>query len=270
MMKDKVVLITGGSSGIGKALAEVFGKNGARVAITGRNKERLDEAVGAIKSSGVECIGIIADSAVKDDNFRMVAETVNTFGRIDILVNNAGISMRAIFSEADVEVIEKVMQINFFGTIYATKAALPYILRSKGVIVGISSIAGYRGLPGRTGYSSSKFAMNGFLECLRTELLKSGVKVLTACPGFTTSNIRNASLSKDGSVLGETSMDENKMMSAEEVAEGIYKAVVKGKREIIFTALGKATVWLNKLFPGFMDKFTYNYMAKEKGSQLKS
>lgn len=142
-------------------------------------------------------------------------------------------------------------------------------MKNKGSVIGISSIAGYRGLPGRTGYSSSKFALNGFLEVLRTEMLKQGVHVLTACPGFTTSNIRKRSLTNDGSLQGDSPRDEAKMMSAEECAQHIYKATVNRKNILILTAQGKLTVFLNKWFPSLTDKLVYNAMAKEKNSPLK-
>jgi dehydrogenase/reductase SDR family member 7B len=171
--------------------------------------------------------------------------------------------MRALFDEVDLDVVKKVMDINFYGVLYATKYCLPEILKNKGSVVGISSIAGYRGLPGRTGYSASKFALNGFLEVLRTEMLKKDVHVLTACPGFTTSNIRKRALSKDGTSQGESPRDENNMMSAEEVAKRIYEAIVKRKKILVLTTQGKFTVLLNKFFPGITDKLVYNVMAKE-------
>jgi short-subunit dehydrogenase len=139
----------------------------------------------------------------------------------------------------------------------------------QGGIIGISSIAGYRGLPVRTGYSASKFAMNGFLEALRTELIGTGVHVLTACPGFTASNIRNASLTSDGSISGESMREEEKMMTAEEVAKEIYKAYVKRKKTLVLTFQGKLTVFLNKWLNGFMDNLVYNTLKKEKDSPLK-
>lgn len=268
-MKGKVVLITGGSSGIGKACACAFGKEGAKIVITGRNKEKLEEAKNALQSSGINCVAIEADVSSKTDCIAMVDKTLDSFGRLDVLINNAGISMRALFEEAEVEVIEKVMQINFFGTVYATKAALPEIIKNKGSIVGISSIAGYRGLPARTGYCSSKFAMQGFLESLRVELLKKGVHILVAAPGFTASNIRNTALSKDGSAQKESPLNEQKIMSAEEVADYILKAVKKKKRDLILTSQGKLTVFMNKWFPKFMDKMVFNHFAKEKDSPLK-
>lgn len=268
-MKDKVVVITGGSSGIGKALAEAFGNKGSKIVITGRKKEALDEALLSLKGQGIEAIAIQGDVSNEEDNKIMAEETVKAFGKIDILINNAGISMRAPFKDVDLDVIRKVMDINYWGAIYATKYCLPEILKTKGSIIGISSIAGFRGLPGRVGYSSSKFALQGFLESLRTELLKTGVHVLTACPGFTASNIRKASLTSDGSSQGESPREEEKMMTAEECAERIYKATVKRKKFLIMTAQGKMTVFLNKWFPGFMDKQVYNVMAKEENSPFK-
>ena len=150
-MKDKIVLITGGTSGIGLALAKEFGRQGCRISITGRDFDRLEIANNELKELGIECLGIQADASLEADQRKAVAQTINRYGSLDVLINNAGISMRAMFKDVDLEVIRKVMEINFFGTVYATKAALPYILKSKGSIVGISSIAGYKGLPGRTG-----------------------------------------------------------------------------------------------------------------------
>jgi len=161
------------------------------------------------------------------------------------------------------------MDINFYGVLYATQACLPEIIKNKGSVIGISSIAGFRGLPGRTGYSASKFALNGFLEVLRTEMLYRGVHVLTACPGFTSSNIRNKALTKDGSIQGESPRDEEKMMTAEECATHIYKATVRRKNFLILTNQGKLAVWLNKLFPSMADKVVYNVMAKEQNAPLK-
>ncbi len=268
-MKDKVVIITGGSSGIGKALAEAFGQNGSKILITGRNANDLSVAVDELRKKGVDIHGFASDVSKEEDNRNMAAEALRLFGRIDVLINNAGITMRALFEDVDMNVIRKVMDINFYGVLYATKFCLPEILKNKGSVIGISSIAGYRGLPGRTGYSSSKFALNGFLEVLRTEMLKKGVHVMTACPGFTTSNIRKRSLTKDGSLQGDSPRDEAKMMSAEECAQHIYRATIRRKNILILTTQGKFTVFLNKWLPGLTDKLVYNVMAKEANSPLK-
>lgn len=268
-MKAKVVIITGGSSGIGKALAEEFGKHGSKIFITGRNKNDLDQAVATLRQKGIEVAGFPADVSREEDNQKMAADAVRRYGRIDVLINNAGIGMRALFHEGEMEMVRKVMDINFYGVLYATKYCLPEILKNKGSVIGISSIAGYRGLPGLTAYSASKFALNGFLEVLRTEMLKKGVHVLTACPGFTASNIRKRSLTKDGALRGDSPRDENKMMTAEECAQHIYRATVRRKKIIVLTALGKLTVFLNKWLPGLTDKLVYRVMAKERNSPLK-
>ena len=268
-MKNKVVIITGGSSGIGKALAEKFGSEGSKILITGRNKQELDITVKELQGKSIVIHGFQADVSKEDDNKAMAEEAVRLFGTIDILINNAGISMRALFSEVDLDVVKKVMDINFYGVLFATKYCLPEITKNKGSIVGISSIAGYRGLPGRTGYSASKFALNGFLEVLRTELLKTGVHVLTACPGFTASNIRKRSLTKDGNQQGESPRAEEKMMTSEECAHHIYNAVVSRKRTLVLTAQGKLVVWLNKWWPSLADRLVYNVMAKEGNAPVK-
>jgi short-subunit dehydrogenase len=176
--------------------------------------------------------------------------------------------MRALFSEVDLDVVKKVMDINFYGVLYATKYCLPEITKNQGSVVGISSIAGFRGLPGRTGYSASKFALNGFLEVLRTELLKTGVHVLTACPGFTASNIRKRALNAEGKHQGESPREEENMMSAEECAEHIYNATVNRKRTLILTTQGKLAVFLNKWLPSLADKMVYNVMAKERNAPI--
>jgi short-subunit dehydrogenase len=268
-MKDKVVLITGGTSGIGKAMAFEFGKKGSKVFVTGRNVSELEKAISELKANSVDASGMPADVSVEDDNRRMAEKVINDFGRIDVLINNAGISMRALFEELDLEVMKRVMDVNFYGVLYATKYCLPEIIRNKGSIVGISSIAGFRGLPGRTGYSASKFALNGFLEALRTEFLERGVHVLTACPGFTESNIRKRALTKDGEAQGESPRNESKMMTAEECAEHIYRATVKRKKVLILTTQGKLTVFLNKWLPALTDRLVYNVMAKEENAPIK-
>lgn len=268
-MKGKVVVITGGTSGIGRALAEQFGSHGSGVVITGRDEKALSSVTRELSGKGVRILGIRADVTQPEDNRRMVDETLRAFGRIDILINNAGVSMRALFQDVDTEVIRKVVEINFFGAMHATKSCLPEIMKNRGTIIGISSIAGFRGLPARTGYSASKFALNGFLEALRTELLHTGVHVLTACPGFTASNIRNRALMEDGSMQGQSPRREEKMMSAEECAAHIYRATVRRKRTLVLTLEGRVAVWINKWWPSLADTLVYKAMKKEVGSPLR-
>ena len=268
-MKDKIVLITGASSGIGRALAFAFGREGASIVICARKADALQVVSDELRQAGITVLALTADVSVEQDVQRLIEQTVARFSRLDILINNAGISMRSMLVDTDPAVIQKVMDVNFMGTVYATRYALPYIQQTKGSIVGISSIAGYRGLPVRSGYSASKFAMNGFLEALRTELLHTGVHVLTACPGFTASNIRVSALDAHGQAKGETMRDEANMMSAEECADHILRAVKNRRRELILTTQGKLTVFINKWLPGLADKLVYNTLAKEKDSPLK-
>ncbi|HWW37710.1 SDR family oxidoreductase [Pedobacter sp.] len=268
--KNKVVVITGASSGIGKACAEEFAKRGANLVLAARQYVNLCEITAELERKyNIKAVAVQADVSKEEDCKGIVKQALLTFNQIDILVNNAGLSMRALFNELDLSVLKNLMDVNFWGTVYCTKYALDEILKTKGSIIGVSSIAGYRGLPGRTGYSASKFAMNGFMESLRTELLPTGVHVMVACPGFTASNIRVAALSKDGASHGETSMEEGKMMSAEEVARRIVDGVSARKRTLVMTGQGKLTVWINKLLPGLADKLVYNHFTKEKKALIK-
>lgn len=266
ILNGKVVVVTGASSGIGRALAIEALKQGALVAVCARNADKLKELYGNVDES--QLFYMSADVSREDDCKRFMNAVNIKWGRIDVLINNAGISMRALFEDVDTSVIRELMDINFFGAVYCTKYALPYILKTKGVIVGVSSIAGYRGLPARTGYSASKFALQGFLESLRTELLYTGVNVMWVCPGFTSSNIRNVARSSDGSAQGETPLNESKLMTAEECAEIVLNAVKAGKRTVVMTFLGKMTVWMNKMFPGFADRSVYKHFLKEPDSPL--
>jgi len=259
--KDKVVAVTGGSDGIGKALVDALIHMGAKVATCGRNQDKLYDL--QLLHSGKPLHTIVADVSNYNDCKNFIDTTIQVYGGIDILVNNAGISMRALFKDLEVEVIEKVMDINFKGTLYCTKLALNSIIERKGIIVGVSSIAGYRGLPGRSGYSASKYAMHGFLEALRTEMLDSHVHVMWVCPGFTASNIRNVALNQKGGSQGKSPMDEGKMMSSEKCAEYLLKAIAKRKRTLVLTFKGKQTVFLNKFFPSLADKFTKNFFFKK-------
>ncbi len=268
-MQSKVVIITGGGSGIGKACASTFLARGYRVVISGRRLEKLQEVIAEFNPSSEHILAVQADVSIEEDGKRIIDETLAKFGRIDVLINNAGISMRALFEEMDLTVLKRLMDTNFWGAVYCTKYALPHLLESKGSVVGISSIAGKKGLPGRTGYSASKFALEGFLETLRIENLKKDLHVLVACPGFTASEIRISSLSADGSAQGESPREESKMMSAQTVANEIAEAVKYRKRDLVLTFNGRLTVWLNKFFPAFMDKQVYKHMAKEPGSPFK-
>jgi len=265
----KTVLITGGTSGIGKALAEVFAKNKFRVIITGRDENRLRVTYEELSEMGTEIHTIKCDVSREEDVKNLYLKVHTLTDSLDILVNNAGISMRALFQELDLKVIREVMDINFWGTVYCTNYFLKDILNSKGSIIVISSGAGLRGIPARTGYSASKFALHGFFESLRTELLYKGVHILLACPGYTASNIRKSALNGKGVAQGETPLEESKLMSAERVAEKIFKAWKNKKKLLLISREVKFIRLVNFLFPSWMDRIMFNHIAREKGTALK-
>ena len=265
-MKNKVVVITGASSGIGKACAEYFAHKGSKVVLAARNLEKLRAVAQELKDKNYEIHYLQADVSIESDCQALIQESISKYQKIDVLINNAGISMRAILNDMEVSVIKKVMDINFYGMVYCTKYALPYLLQTQGSVVGVSSIAGYKGLPARTGYSALKFAMHGFLESLRIENLKNNLHVLIACPGFTASNIRNVALDKNGAHQAESPREEQKMMTAEEVAYHLYYSVLKRQNSLVLSLNGKLTVFLNKLFPKLVDKLVFNHFKKEPNS----
>ena len=264
----KVIIITGASSGIGLATAfEALSKN-AKVVFAARNLDKIETLLQQKNMAAENYLLLKTDVSMEVDCKNLIEKTVDRFGKIDVLINNAGISMRAAFADVEIEVIKKLMDVNFWGTVYCCKYALPFLLKSKGAIAGISSVAGFKGLPARTGYSSSKFAMNGFLESLKLELLEKNVSVSIICPGYTSSNIRNTALNNEGKSQNETPLDESKLMSAETVAIEILKAIEYKKTFVVLTLLGKATFWLNKFFPKFIDNQTLKLIKKESNSPI--
>ena len=268
---NKVVLITGASSGIGLALSWVAAKNNCNLMLTGRNQDALDnlkiEIHNKFPNSQVQILaGDISNEPFCHD---LIKNCIQHFNKIDVLINNAGMSMRGLLNDTDLSVLKRLMDVNFWGAVYLTKYALPYLLQSQGSVIGVSSIAGFKGLPARTGYSSSKFALQGFLESLRNENHKTGLHVLIACPGYTESNIRKTALNANGDVQGETPLNESKLMSAEEVAEKIWQAYEKKSWYIIMTLQGKLAVWINKLWPRLADWLTYRVISKEPNSPFK-
>lgn len=267
-MQKKIIVITGASSGIGKALAEKYADEGWGLVLAARRNELLDELKNKLDKT--EVLTVKTDVTIESDCKNLIDKAVEKFGRIDVLINNAGISMRALFHKTDMEVMQQVMDVNYWGTVYCTKFALPHLLKTKGSLAGVISVGGYLGLPGRSGYSASKFAVRGFLQTIRVENLKSGLHVLIAAPGFTASEIRKSALVANGDKQGETPRNENKMMSAEECAAHIFRAVEKRKRELVLTFLeGKFTVFLSKVMPSLVEKMAYKMFAKEPDSPFK-
>lgn len=265
---DKVIIVTGASSGIGLATAKLFASMNAKVVMAARSFDKL-EAIRAEMPDPDKVLCVKTDVSVEEDCKNLIQQTVESFGRIDILVNNAGISMRAMFIDLDLDVVRRLMDTNFWGTVYCTKYALPYLLESKGSVVGVISTAGYLGLPGRTGYSASKFAIRGFLNTLRVEHRYDGLHVMVFAPGFTASNIRNVALLADGTPQGMTPRNEENMMTAERVAQRMAYGLRVRKNELLLTPVGKITKFFTFALPRFVEWCEYNMMAKEPESPIK-
>lgn len=257
---NKVVVITGGTDGIGKAIVDALVPLGAKIATCGRSHDKIYALM--MEYSNIMMHAVVCDVSNETECRQFIDSTIKTFGKIDVLINNAGVSMRALVEDVDLDTIKKVMDINFYGSVYCTKFALPSLIAQKGTVVGVSSIAGYRGLPGRSAYSASKFALQGWLEALRTEMIDKEVNVMWVCPGFTASNIRNAALNAKGTSHGESPMDEKSMMTAAECARLIVKAIEQRKRTIVLTFTGKRTVFMNRFFPSLTDKMVHNFFFK--------
>lgn len=264
----KVVLITGASSGIGYAMVNEFARLGAKIIMCARSGDKLAKLSIELESKGTEVVYDQCDVSREEDCRRLVQKGVEAFGRIDVCICNAGISMRALFDDVDLNVLHRLMDVNFWGTVNIVKYALPYIQQTKGSIAGISSVAGIHGLPGRTGYSASKYAMTGFLDTIRIENLKKEVHVMVASPGFTASNVRFSALTADGSQQGASPRREEKMMTAEEAAHRVAVGVWKRKRVVVMDFQGKATALIKKFAPSLLDRLFYNHMAKEPDAPL--
>lgn len=267
--KDKVVIVTGASSGIGKAIAREFALNGSKVVLAARTEEKLRDLARELTSQGLEAMYVRTDVSIEGDCFNLIRKTIEKYGTVHILVNNAGISMRAAFNNVDLKVLHTLMNINFWGTVYCTKYALPYLVANKGSLIGVSSVAGFHGLPGRTGYSASKFAMHGFLETIRIENLRKGLHVMIIAPGFTSSDIRKHALLADGTEQGSSPKDEMKLMSPEYVAKWVLKGIIKKKRNKILTWEGRFTALFQRIVPALVDRSYYEVMAHEPDSPVK-
>lgn len=268
-MKNKVVIVTGASSGIGLATAEAFAREGAKVVLAARRNNELMKIEENLRSSGYDVLAVTTDVTSEEACRNLIDKTIEKYGKIDILINNAGLSMRALFKDVDLKVLRQLFDVNFWGAVNCTKYALPHLINNKGSVVGVSSVAGIVGLPGRTGYSASKYALHGFLETLRIENLKNGLHVLILCAGFTKSDIRKKALTANGSPQGFTPREEEKMMLPEDVAHSIIKALRRRRNYVILTLEGKMTALVKRIAPRFLEYAAYVKMANEPESPLK-
>jgi len=254
-MKDNVVIITGASKGIGAELARQLAAKGARLVLAARNEKELEAVADACRKAGASVVTVKADVSVERDCQAIVAGALIAFGRIDTLVNNAGVSMWARFEDIeDVSVLERIMRVNYMGAVYCTRHALPHLRESRGRIVGISSLAGRTGVPTRTGYAASKHAMTGFFDSLRIELAGSGVTVTMIYPGFVSTGIRENATGPDGKPIRVSPVREGEVMSVEDCARRIVRAIERRERDVVMTARGRMGLWLKLFAPGLVDR----------------
>lgn len=265
--KNKNVIITGASSGIGEALTIALSSQGANLVIGARSYAKLKDLKNQIAENN-KIICVTCDVTKKDDCDNLIKTTIKELGSIDVLINNAGITMRAPFAETSLQTLEKVMQTNYWGTLYCSQAALPHLLKSKGSLVAVSSVTGFKGLPGRSAYAASKFAIHGLYESIRMEYQHKDLNVLIACPGFTSTNIRFNALNAAGNLQQESPMDEEKMTTPEDVAKDIMQAIRNRDNFMLTDKQGKIIKWLNFFFPKLLEKKIHNTISKEPNSPI--
>ena len=262
-MKDQVVVITGASKGIGAELALQLAALGSKLVLAARNAKELDAVAERCKARGASVITVRADVSVDRECAAIMSGAALAFGRIDVLVNNAGATMWARFEDIkDLSILDRIMQVNYMGSVYCTAHALPYLRESHGLIVGISSLAGRTGVPTRTGYSASKHAMTGFFDSLRIELAGSGVDVTMIYPGFVSTGIRENATGPDGKPIAVSPVKEGEVMGVEECARRIVQAIEGREREVVMTARGKIGLWLKLLAPSLVDRIAKRAIEK--------
>jgi len=252
---NKVVIITGASEGIGRALSLKFAEQKAKIVISARNEDRLNKLKNEIESLGASALVVPTDVTDKDACNNLIEHTVDEYGTIDVLVNNAGRTMWTPFKDIkDLSIFKQLMDLNYLGCVYCTYYALPYLKKSKGQIVGVSSLAGLNGVPSRTAYSASKHAMFGFFDSLRIELKDTGVSTTMIAPDFVISEIHRRALDGLGNPLGKSPLQESKVMTAEECAQLIIQAVQNRDRLLITSLRGKLGRWMKLIIPSIVDK----------------
>lgn len=266
LFRDNVVVITGASHGIGEEMAMALARQGAKLSLAARRADELTRVAAACRAAGaLDVITVVTDVAEPDDCARLIERTAAHYGRIDTLINNAGLGMWSRVEDArDLTIFERVMRVNYFGTVHCTAAAIPYLRKSRGRIVGISSIAGRTGIPTRSGYSASKHAMNGFLDSLRIELQDAGVSVTIINPGFVGTGLQARNLGPDGQPLGSNPVNVSAVMTPAECARLAIEAAGSRRRELVMTARGKIGIWLKLLWPGLIDRIAAKAIAQGK------
>ncbi len=262
---DKVVIITGASEGIGRALALELAPSRAKLVLAARNASRLEELADECRAAGAEALGVQTDVTREAECRALVEAAIEAYGRIDVLVANAGRTMWAQFEDIEQPgLLEDLMSVNYFGSVYCTRYALPWLRKTGGRIVAVASVAGLTGVPARTGYCASKHAMIGFFDSLRIELADAGVSVTVVAPDFVVSEIHRRAINGKGEALGETPMNEDRIMTARECAQRIVAAAGQRKRLLVTSARGRFGRWLKLIAPGMVDRIAQKAIAQRR------
>lgn len=259
----RIIVITGASDGIGAELARQLAPAKPRLVLAARRIDALTAVAKECEALGAETLVVATDVGIEGDCKRLVAAAVQRFGGIDVLVNNAGVSGHALFEDVtDFGWYEDMMRINFFGALWCTHHALPALKTSRGLVVGVSSLAGKIGVPGRTAYSASKFAIAGFFEALRSELVDSGVAVTVVYPGVVATETRRRGYRADGQAAGVSGLDERDAMPVDVCVHQIVDAMAARRRELVMTGRGKLGLWLRLVAPAMVDRMARAALAK--------
>lgn len=259
----RVVVVTGGASGIGRAMANKFGEEGGRICLLDADREALYACEEAMKSRGMEVLALPCDVTEAQECIDAVADIIRHFGGIDILINNAGITQRSAFVDTGVDVYRRVMDVNFYGSLHCTKAAIGSLIERRGMIIVTESIAGVAPLLGRSGYCASKHALHGLFTTLRSEMRAHGVHVMIVCPGFIRTNLQSRALGGDGQVTRHPQSRVGKQDTPEHAADAIYKAALKRKHMLVLTGIGKLSYWISRLFPAFYERLMARKLQDE-------
>jgi short-subunit dehydrogenase len=254
-MKGRRIILTGASEGIGRALALELAARGARIALAARDRERLESLAQECRARGGEALAIPTDITNQQDLDWLVTESVKAFGGIDVVIHNAGITMWSRFDALeDLEIFERLMEVNYFAPVQLTALTLPHLRESRGLIVAIASLAGLTGVPERSGYAASKHAMVGFFDSLRIELVGTGVDITVIAPDFVVSEIHKRAIGPDGQPLGASPMKQSKIMTAADCARRIAAALDKRPRLLLMSMRGRLGRWLKLLAPSLIDR----------------
>jgi NAD(P)-dependent dehydrogenase (short-subunit alcohol dehydrogenase family) len=262
--KDKVVVVTGAASGIGAAICQRFAAAGAKIGLLDMDEAGVTAAAARLQGAGADAVGIKCDVADEAQCTAAVAAVIKRFGGVDLLVNNAGITQRSAFVDTKISVYRKVMDVNFYGSLNCTRAAIDSLMDRQGSIIVIESLAGLTPLLGRTGYCASKHALHGFFTSLRSELRRSGVHIMLVCPGFVNTNLQTRALGGDGQVTAHPQSVVGKPTSAAKVAAAIYQGALKKRHLLVLTAVGKLAYWISRLTPVLYERL----MARQVKAEL--